>query len=393
MKRAPTLKNAPDLKKNMPATVDTSHTSNEPTSPAVSALRSRVSSMTGNTIILPVCGRDVTFKLVVIPAERVERATMVWAGNERDQTLLTKEALDDLIPSFLANGQQNPAFGREVNGITEVADGSRRRMTSIVTHSDYRVLVGDLDDEQMQWLSEIGNDYRPPSAYERGKRYARLLSTRFDGNVSQLAEAENISRKIITRCIKTAELPTEIIRLFVNPNELSARAGEGLAKTYASNADALFAFAKNLAARQAAGEIFETDDIIQQLHDVALKPGKVQASERKFGAGIKAKYKGDAVSFQLKGVPQELVKQIEDLLEQHQREQQAATVRVIDESITEIDTVVTAIRAAADSINYRITQNETQALIPFARTVLAGTKNDEDKQRSIAVEIESRYVI
>ncbi len=392
MKRAPILKNAPDLKKNMPATVDT-HTSNEPASPAVSALRSRVSSMTGNTIILPVCGRDVTFTLKVIPADRVERATMVWAGNERDQALLTKEALDDLIPSFLANGQQNPAFGREVNGITEVADGSRRRMTSIVTHSDYRVLVGELDDEQMQWLSEIGNDYRPPSAYERGKRYVRLLSTKFDGNVSQLAEAENISRKIITRCIKTAELPTEIIRLFVNPNELSARAGEGLAKTYASNADALFAFAKSLAARQAAGEVFETDDIIQQLHDVALKPGKVQASERKFGAGIKAKYKGDAVSFQLKGVPQELVKQIEDLLEQHQREQQAATVRVIDESITEIDTVVTAIRAAADSINYRITPNETQALIPFARTVLASTKNDEDKQRSISVEIENRYVI
>ena len=200
MKRAPILKNAPDLKKNMPATVDT-HTSNEPASPAVSALRSRVSSMTGNTIILPVCGRDVTFTLKVIPADRVERATMVWAGNERDQALLTKEALDDLIPSFLANGQQNPAFGREVNGITEVADGSRRRMTSIVTHSDYRVLVGELDDEQMQWLSEIGNDYRPPSAYERGKRYVRLLSTKFDGNVSQLAEAENISRKIITRFI------------------------------------------------------------------------------------------------------------------------------------------------------------------------------------------------
>jgi ParB family chromosome partitioning protein len=37
--------------------------------------------------------------------------------------------------------------------VIEIADGSRRRKAAILTESDYRVLVGELDDEQMAALS------------------------------------------------------------------------------------------------------------------------------------------------------------------------------------------------------------------------------------------------
>ncbi|EBA4539823.1 chromosome partitioning protein ParB, partial [Salmonella enterica] len=57
----------------------------------------RVRNMVGNHVTLPVCGRDVTFTLETVAAEMVERATMVWSGNERDQALLTQAALDDLL--------------------------------------------------------------------------------------------------------------------------------------------------------------------------------------------------------------------------------------------------------------------------------------------------------
>ena len=59
----------------------------------------------------------------------------------------------------------------------------------------------------MAALSRLGNDYRPTSAYERGLRYTSRLQNEFAGNISALADAENISRKIITRCINTAKLP------------------------------------------------------------------------------------------------------------------------------------------------------------------------------------------
>ncbi|MCV5791364.1 ParB/RepB/Spo0J family partition protein, partial [Escherichia coli] len=103
-----------------------------------------------------------------------------------------------------------PAFGRRVSGVIEIADGSRRRKAAALPESDYRVLVGELDDEQMAALSRLGNDYRPTSAYERGQRYASRLQNEFAGNISALADAENISRKIITRCINTAKLPKSV---------------------------------------------------------------------------------------------------------------------------------------------------------------------------------------
>lgn len=219
MKRAPVIR-----KTTVPATPV--ETEQAPAAPMVDSLIARVGAMArGNSIVIPVCGRDVKFTLETVPGNVVESTTRVWSGNERDQDLLTEESLDDLIPSFLLTGQQNPAFGRRVEEGIEVADGSRRRKTAILTASDYRVLVGDLDDEQMDALCKLGNDYRPTSAYERGKRYATRLSSEFGGNITYLAAAENISRKIITRCINTAKLPKELIALFSHPGELSARAG------------------------------------------------------------------------------------------------------------------------------------------------------------------------
>lgn len=75
----------------------------------------------------------------------------------------------------------------------------------------------------MAALSRLGNDYRPTSAYERGLRYTSRLQNEFAGNISALADAENISRKIITRCINTAKLPKSVVALFAHPGELSAR--------------------------------------------------------------------------------------------------------------------------------------------------------------------------
>ncbi len=48
----------------------------------------------------------VKFTRLSAPGDSVESASRVWSGNERDQELLTEDALDDLIPSFLLTGQQ-----------------------------------------------------------------------------------------------------------------------------------------------------------------------------------------------------------------------------------------------------------------------------------------------
>lgn len=293
-----------------------------PAAPMVDSLIARVGAMArGNTISLPVCGREVKFTLEAIPGNAVEEMSRVWSGNERDQELLTEDALDDLIPSFLLAGQQTPAFGRRVSGVIEVADGSRRRKAAILTSSDYRILVGELDDEQMSALSRLGNDYRPTSAYERGQRYAYRLENEFAGNISALADAENISRKIITRCLNTARLPKTVVALFSHPGELSARAGESLLKAFAGKENLLEQQAAELHDQKNAGVIFEADELISLLTSVLKQTASSRenmSSRHQYAPGASALYKGDKVILNLdrSRLPAECIEKIEAILKE-----------------------------------------------------------------------------
>lgn len=315
------MKRAPVIPKSMPVPTPSAPVT-APAAPMVDSLIARVGAMTkGNTVSLPVCGREVRFTLETLPADMVAARTQVWAGNERDQTLLTEDALDDLLPSFLLSGQQTPAFGRKIEDHIEVADGSRRRMAAIFTRNEYRILVGDLDDEQMNALCKLGNDYRPTSAYERGKRYAARLENEFSGNISALAEAENISRKIINRCLCTARLPREVIALFSHPGELSARAGESLFRLSSGKEDVLRQIAGELSDKKRGGVLFEADEILQLLSDVLKPSGRSAPSAsttKRFLPGASARYKGNNVIFNLdrSRLPEECIARIEDILEQ-----------------------------------------------------------------------------
>ncbi|MBK0019507.1 ParB/RepB/Spo0J family plasmid partition protein [Kosakonia sp. S42] len=313
MKRAPVIR-----KTTVPATpLETEQT---PAAPMVDSLIARVGAMArGNSIIIPVCGRDVKFTLETVPCKVIETTTRVWARNERDQELLTDKSLDDLIPSFLLTGQQTPAFGRCVADGIEVADGSRRRKTAILTSRDYRVLVGELDDEQMDALCKLGNDYRPTSAYERGKRYISRLSEEFNGNISALAAAENISRKVITRCINTAKLPKELIAIFSHPGELSARAGDALQKKFFGKDALLQDQIRQFTENKTAGATYEANEVIQLLNN-ALKREPINrptvSTKQQIVKGATAIYKGDKVVFHLdlSILPGHVVDEIEALL-------------------------------------------------------------------------------
>ena len=305
MKRAPVI---PKHTLNTQPVEDTSLST--PAAPMVDSLIARVGVMArGNAITLPVCGRDVKFTLEVLRGDSVEKTSRVWSGNERDQELLTEDALDDLIPSFLLTGQQTPAFGRRVSGVIEIADGSRRRKAAALTESDYRVLVGELDDEQMAALSRLGNDYRPTSAYELA------------GNISALADAENISRKIITRCINTAKLPKSVVALFSHPGELSARSGDALQKAFTDKEELLKQQASNLHEQKKAGVIFEAEEVITLLTSV-LKTSSASrtslSSRHQFAPGATVLYKGDKMVLNLdrSRVPTECIEKIEAILKE-----------------------------------------------------------------------------
>lgn len=282
--------------------------------PSINRLNEFLGKSQGDAMTVDVLGQSVKFTLQVIPADRVSQKTMVWGQNERLQELLNESTLDDLIPTFTTNGQQFPAFGRDVNGVIEVADGSRRRMAAIMTNREYRVWVGDMNDRQMASLSEVGNDYRPTSAYERGKRYKRLVDGLYAGNVKAMAECENLQRRVVIRCMATAELPVEIIKLFANPADLSARAGEELQKVYKENPESMMDMVEELAMFRRT-ETLEADFIIKTLKSAKPMKEKPEVRVRTFVKGVTAKYKEDSVEFTIKAENTELIKRLEVIME------------------------------------------------------------------------------
>lgn len=207
--------------------------------PSVNRLAARrvtASDTPGNRIKDTLLGRPIVWEVVQVPADKVEQATMVWAGNEREQSLLDRITLADILATLdPATGNDEFAKGRRVNGIIEVPNGSRRRASCIIAGAPYNVLVcDDLTDEEMQHIAEVGNHYNPTSPWERGQRYARL--ERQLGSLRQVEEhlksrGENISRRTISRCIKTAEIPLRIMHLFRNPGSLYAEQGSQIAES------------------------------------------------------------------------------------------------------------------------------------------------------------------
>lgn len=274
----------------------------------------------GSTMKIDVMGQSVTFTLKEVAAGAVEKATTVWLHNERDQDLLTESSLADIYESFEDNGQQIPAVGREICGITEVADGSRRRKTAILTKRSYLIWVGDLTDEQMTYLSDIGNAYTSVSAYERGQHYLVLSSTM---NKSEISRLKKVDRAIINRCINTASLPKDYIKCFTSPNELSGKQGDRLYKLYSKIADDKQAIVSELCKEwlECKSTSPQQTDTLITLFEQACIGGKEKAEkpvERVVGTMGKLVVRGNKARLDLKGAPDELLAKIEQLILEHE---------------------------------------------------------------------------
>lgn len=307
--------NAPNIDLNTPANKSSNESST--TAPSLAALQSRISTLSEDSVTLQLNGRNVSLKMHILTPEKIAKASMVFSGNERDQDLLTELSLSDLVPTFKISGQQFPAIGRMVNGIIEIADGSRRRAAAIITKQSFKVLVGELSNDDMTWLTKLGNNYQPTSAYERGKRYARRLKNEFENNISALAKAESVDRKLITRYIKVSTLPVDIIKSFPAPHNLTAKGGEALAILCKDNKESLLSTAKNIIKSRASGEVIDGDKTFSILKNCVVKDGKQKEVVKEFGSGVKAVYRGKTVAIQMNDAPESLLKEIEKVLDKY----------------------------------------------------------------------------
>lgn len=232
----------------------------------VGQVRTRVqlNSIKAGSVDMPMPnGGTKPFRLVIVPAEQVENKTMVSPLNERDQHLLTERALSDILPSVRQYGVSEPVMARDVNGVLEIAKGSRRRACAVHAGVDLPVLVGELTDEEVMALDRVSNYHLQPSPWERGRRYKKLVDRCGSLRKAEMYLAdvgEKVSRRDISRCIATYLLPVEIIAAFDCPNDLSARAGEELGNLWAAGTDELREAWLALAGRFVAGEVEKDEE-------------------------------------------------------------------------------------------------------------------------------------
>lgn len=166
-------------------------------------------------------GAQARFVLTKILHDDIEAQTFVDATvNGRDQAFLTRESVSDISRTIRLQ-QFFPAIGREVDGRTEILDGSRRRAACLYNGTAFEVLVTHdaLSLSDARQLAADIQTAREHTLRELGKRLKLMYPA--DMNQSDIAAAEGLSAAKVTRAFQAASVPEEVISVFPSVNELS----------------------------------------------------------------------------------------------------------------------------------------------------------------------------
>jgi ParB family chromosome partitioning protein len=180
--------------------------------------------------------RQVT-QLLLDPAR-----VRIWEGNARSYAHLSEESCRELIDSIIAEGGQKvPAIVRRVEGDPyydyEVIAGTRRHwsISWLRAHSypdlQFVAQVVQLDDEAAFRLADLENRARKDvSDLERARNYAAALKTHYGNHMTRMAERLKLSKGWLSKMLKVAAIPDEIIAAFASPADVQLKPAYSLAQ-------------------------------------------------------------------------------------------------------------------------------------------------------------------
>ncbi len=235
--------------------------------------------------------RQVT-QLLLDPAR-----VRVWSGNARIYAKLSEANCRDLIDSLVAEGGQKvPAVVRRIeddpNHDYEVIAGTRRHWSIawLRAHSypEMRFLaqVAALDDEAAFRLADIENRARRDiSDIERARNYLAALANHYDGRQKRMAERLRVSEGWLSKMLRVATIPDDVLAAFGSLDELGLKPAYGLAQVLGDKTAArrVQARARDLAAeqtsRRVAGEApLGTAEVLRALLAAAKTPAEAERS-------------------------------------------------------------------------------------------------------------------
>lgn len=166
----------------------------------------------------------------------------IWERHNRNFERLEQGVCQDLIDSMIAQGKQEvPAIvrrtGRHSNPKYEIICGARRFWTVTWLRENnypqfqYLIEVRTLTDEEAFRLSNLENlDRQDISDFERAQDYKQAVKLYYDGKQSVMAERNNKSESWVSRYLKLAELPQDIVDAYANLSDLKIHHGLQLLK-------------------------------------------------------------------------------------------------------------------------------------------------------------------
>ncbi|ANI79534.1 MULTISPECIES: ParB/RepB/Spo0J family partition protein [Sphingobium] len=166
----------------------------------------------------------------------------IWRGNARLYQHLTEENCRELIDSIIAEGGQKvPAVVRRVEGDPdhdyEVIAGTRRHFSIswLRAHSYPEMMfvaqVAQLDDEAAFRLADLENRARKDvTDLERARNYAEALGAHYGSHLTRMAERLKLSKGWLSKMIKVAGIPDDIIDAFPSPGDVQLKPAYPLAQ-------------------------------------------------------------------------------------------------------------------------------------------------------------------
>lgn len=204
------------------------------------------------------------------------RRCRMWRYHNRLQDYITRENTSELIESIRINGQRQAALARELKDDPdydyELVYGARRRFACAELGIELRVRVTRMSDRLA--LAEMDAENRPRkdiSDYERALDYRRWLDDGLYPNQSELGVAIGVSKSWLSRVLRLADMPAQVVNAFASPLDLRIEYGYELAKLLedADRRKRIIAEAKRL-----SGKNLEAQQVFRRLAAVAKERQK-----------------------------------------------------------------------------------------------------------------------
>lgn len=173
-------------------------------------------------------------ELVTIEPAKILTETIVFEGNEREQSWLNRTSLTDITETLEGeNGQLiYPAIGYKRDGKVVIVDGSRRRIACHLAQKNYLVYVSNkaFDNDLAKSLSNISNAHRGISLLEKGLVFKQALEKGVCKSHNDIIRVYGEHKSTVSVAIKSTRLPKELLDSFPAPTFIGKKLIDDLAK-------------------------------------------------------------------------------------------------------------------------------------------------------------------